>query len=78
MFLTNSPVTETLSHQKNTTVPSYASVPTGILVSLKEPSLSVKNEILQVQKLSPTELSSLALDIVSIFPVKGANKVTGV
>lgn len=71
-------MTETLSHQKNTTVPSHASVPTGILVSLTEPSLSVKNEILQVQKLSPTELSSLALDIVSIFPVKGANKVTGV
>ena len=71
-------MTETLSHQKNTTVPLYANEPTGILVSLTKPSLSVNKEILQVQRLSLTELSSLALDIVSIFLLKGANKVTGV
>ena len=51
-------------------MPSYANVPTVILVSLTEPSLPVNNykEILQVQKLSLAELSSLSVYYSLIYP----------
>ena len=69
-------MTKTLSHQKKkTTVPLDTNIQCTNRYTCKlyrTLAFCQKNkQILQVSKLSLTELSSLAVDIVSIFPVKG-------